>query len=73
MAFQSLHAPKQIGTCVTCKNNNNGICKLTGRDMYENRMLRVDQGGCGESAMKYFPRFVQIEREPIQREAYGWS
>lgn len=60
-------------TCLSCAHNKNGKCKLTGRDMYENRMLRVDQGGCGENAVKYQPLYEEIEVEEQVREPYIWA
>jgi hypothetical protein len=59
--------------CTTCANNDNGICKLTNKDMYENRLLPVKYGGCGEMASKHIPLFVEKHDSGEYREPYGWA
>jgi hypothetical protein len=71
--LQPMKLTESTPLCITCKNNDNGICKLTNRDMYENRMIPVKYGGCGEAGTKHQPKYVVKEDSGEFRIPYSWS
>lgn len=64
--------PTETKTCLTCRNNLNGRCKISNLDMYEFRFMEPKYGGCGESAVlwqpqpRYKPEYVHIRMEISQ-------
>lgn len=59
--------------CLTCANNNNGICKIGKMDMYAFRMIPPKYGGCGESAVKHVPLIPERTDSGEHRIPYSWS